>query len=165
MTSSPENLTGSGTTSAITVAGLRTAELHVHGHGQNAAGAGAASATSNPVTPRTPSPARPTGVVATAGNGQATVSFTAPASDGGAPITDYTVTSSPGNITATAPASPITVTGPDQRRQSYTFTVTATNAIGDGPALGASNSVTPTLVAVAPGAPTGVTATAGNGTP
>ena len=43
---------------------------------------------------------------------------------------------------------------------AYTFTVTATNAIGTGPASAASNSVTPTAP-TAPAAPTGVTATAG----
>ena len=38
---------------------------------------------------------------ATTGNGQATVSFTAPSSDGGSAITSYTATSSPGGITGT----------------------------------------------------------------
>jgi len=39
------------------------------------------------------------------------VAFTAPVSDGGSAITGYTVTSSPGGITATGTASPLTVTG------------------------------------------------------
>ncbi|MDE2188533.1 MAG: peptidoglycan-binding protein [Patescibacteria group bacterium] len=84
----------------------------------------------------------PTGVSATAGNGQAAVSFTAP-SQGGSPITSYTVTSSPGGITATGSASPITVTGLSNGT-SYTFTVTATNQSGVGPVSSASNAVTPT---------------------
>ena len=71
------------------------------------------------------------------------VTFTAPA-DLGIPavITGYTVTSSPGGITATGSSSPITVSGLTTGT-AYTFTVTATNATGTGPASAASNSVTP----------------------
>jgi hypothetical protein len=104
-------------------------------------------------------PGAPTAVTAAAGNAQATVSFTAPVSNGGAAITGYTVTSTPGGITATGTASPITVTGLTNGT-AYTFTVTATNSAGTGAASGASGSVTP--VAVAPGAPTAVTAVAGD---
>src|SRR6185369_16421750 len=64
---------------------------------------------------------------ATPGNTSATVSFTAPASNGGSAITGYTITSSPGSITATGSSSPITVTGLTNGT-SYTFTVKATNA-------------------------------------
>jgi LPXTG-motif cell wall-anchored protein len=87
-------------------------------------------------------PGAPTGVTAVAGNAQATASFTAPASDGGSPITLYTVTSTPGGITATGTSSPITVTGLTNGT-TYTFTVKATNAIGTGPESAPSNSVTP----------------------
>jgi len=105
-------------------------------------------------------PGAPTGVSATAGNGQATVTFTAPASNGGSPITGYTVTSNPGNITASGSGSPITVIGLTNG-STYTFTVTASNAVGPGPiSQPPSNSVMPLGT---PGAPTGVSATAGNG--
>jgi hypothetical protein len=70
------------------------------------------------------------------------VAFTAPASNGGSAITGYTVTSSPGGITATGTSSPIVVTGLTNGT-AYTFTVTATNAIGTSAASAASNSVTP----------------------
>jgi hypothetical protein len=70
------------------------------------------------------------------------VSFQAPASNGGVPVTSYTVTSNPAGITATGPASPIVVTGLTNG-VAYTFTVRATNAVGTGPASAASNSVTP----------------------
>ena len=93
--------------------------------------------------PQTP-PGAPTGVTAVPGNGQATVIFTAPASNGGSPITSYTVTSSPGNISVSGGSSPITVTGLTNGT-GYTFTVTATNTVGTGPASDPSNSVTPTI--------------------
>ncbi len=85
-------------------------------------------------------PGSPTIGTATAGDAQATVSFTAPASNGGATITSYTVTSNPGSITATGTASPLIITGLTNGT-SYTFTVTATNSVGTGPASTASNAV------------------------
>lgn len=87
-------------------------------------------------------PGAPTIGTASAGNGQATITFTPPADNGGNSITYYTVTSSPGSITASDSGSPITVTGLTNGT-AYTFTVTATNVAGSGPASAASNSVTP----------------------
>jgi hypothetical protein len=87
-------------------------------------------------------PGAPTIGTATGGNAQAVVTFTAPASDGGSPITGYRVTSSPGGITATGSSSPITITGLTNGT-SYTFTVAAQNAVGYGAESSASNSVTP----------------------
>ena len=84
----------------------------------NAVGTGPASPKSNPVTPAKV-PGAPRGVTATAGNGEATVSFKAPTSNGGSPITSYTAISSPGGITAKGAGSPITVTGLHQWDNLY----------------------------------------------
>ncbi len=94
-------------------------------------------------------PGAPTIGSATAGDGEATVSFSAPASNGGATIIRYTVTSNPGGFTATGSASPITVAGLTNNT-AYTFTVTADNSVGTGTASSASNSVTPVSALAAP---------------
>jgi hypothetical protein len=73
-------------------------------------------------------PGAPTGVTAVASDHQAVVAFAAPASDGGNPINFYTVTASPGGAKL-----PITVTGLTNGA-AYSFKVTATNAVGTGPA-------------------------------
>ncbi|MGN9810205.1 apiosidase-like domain-containing protein [Micromonospora sp. BQ11] len=92
-------------------------------------------------------PGAPTGVAATPGNASATVSWAAP-SDGGSPITRYTVTGTPGGSCTTTGATSCTVTGLTNGT-SYTFRVTATNAIGTGPASAASAAVTPTASSTA----------------
>jgi uncharacterized protein (TIGR02145 family) len=95
-------------------------------------------------------------------NGQSTITYTAPAYNGGSDIISYTATSAPGGFTGTmsqAGSGTITVTGLTNGT-TYTFTVTATNAAGTSAASAVSNSVTPRTV---PGIPTIGTATAGAG--
>ena len=81
-------------------------------------------------------------MVATAGVASASVAFVAPTSNGGSAITGYTATSSPGSFTAMGTTSPINVTGLTNGT-AYTFTVVATNAIGNSVASAASSAVTP----------------------
>lgn len=90
-------------------------------------------------------------------NGAASVTFTA---QGPNAATSYTVTSSPGGYTATGSSSPLTVEGL-QSAVDYSFTVTATNAYGTGPASSASNTILATTVPATPGAPSASTPSAG----
>ncbi|MBF0331310.1 MAG: hypothetical protein HQL17_05175 [Candidatus Omnitrophica bacterium] len=103
-------------------------------------------------------PDAPTGVTAVAGNASATVTFAAPSSNGGGAMV-YAVTG--GGTDTNAGTSNLThaITGLTNGTP-YTFTVKATNSAGQGVG-GTSNTVTPAGV---PGAPTSVTATAGNTT-
>lgn len=102
-------------------------------------------------------PGIPTIGTATVGIGQATVSFTPPASNGGNPITSYTVTLYPPGGNASGITSPIIVSGLTDGT-TYTFTVTANNAVGASTPSPPSNPVT---IGV-PAAPTIGTATAAN---
>ena len=158
VTSLPGNITASGSSSPIVVTGLTNGTAYTFTvTATNAQGTGVASSPSNSVTP-VAVPDAPTIGTATASNNQASVTFTAPSNIGDSPITGYTVTSSPGNITSTGASSPIIVTGLTNGT-AYTFTVTATNTQGTGVPSAASNSVTPSTV---PDAPTIGTAIRGN---
>jgi len=139
----------------------------------NVIGLGDDSAPTAPVTPTAlPSgatvPAAPTDVTATAGAGSVTVSWNAPADDGGLPIASYEVT-----FTADGQSwSPLVTSGADTSVTitnvpdgTYTLTVAAANGAGAGPDSAASDPVTVTATGPgeAPGAPTDVRASAGGG--
>ncbi len=85
-------------------------------------------------------PGAPTGVTLTAGDGQLAVAWTAPASNGGAAITGYTATASPGSLTCGSAATGCTITGLTNGT-TYTVTVTATNSAGTGPASGGATAI------------------------
>ena len=96
---------------------------------------------------------------ATAGNGQVSLAWSAPASNGGSTITGYTATASPGGATCSSAGTSCTVLGLTNGT-GYSFTVTATNAVGTG---APSNALSATPVAPAtntvPSAPQNLTAT------
>jgi titin len=132
----------------------------------NAGGTGPYSSPSSSITVGTV-PGAPTNVTATAGNAQATIAWTAPSSNGGAPITGYDVqfssnagvswtSASSGFHTSTAASQ--TVTGL-ANGTSYVFRVAAINAVGTGAYSAPSAPVTPPGT---PGAPTGVAAIPGD---
>jgi hypothetical protein len=94
-------------------------------------------------------PGAPTAPTAVAGDGQATVSWSAPADTGDNPILRYTVTASTGQTLTTPDARTSAAVSGLANGTPVTFTVKATNAIGTGPASAPSAAVTPQ----APGPP------------
>jgi alpha-tubulin suppressor-like RCC1 family protein len=91
-------------------------------------------------------PNAPTIGTATAGDTQATITFTAPSNVGASAITSYiavaTKTSDGTAVSATGSASPITITGLTNG-SAYTIQVSAVNTYGPGPYSAPSGSVTP----------------------
>ncbi len=148
VTSSPGGYTATSSTSPIVVSGLNGGTGYTFTvTATNAAGTSDASGSSNQATTDTRISDAPSIGTATAGFEQATITFTAPAHDGGAAITSYVATSSPGGIrgTVSGPGSgEITVTGLTNG-VDYTFTVTAVNENGTSAPSSASNSVTPNV--------------------
>jgi hypothetical protein len=144
VTSSPGSFVASTTGAlAATVTGLTNGTSYTFTVvATNAVGTGPTSTASNAVVPATV-PGAPGTPAAVRGNAQVTLKWTAPPSNGSADITGYTATSSPGGFTAsTTGALTVPVTGL-ANGTSYTFTVTATNAVGTGPASAASSVVAP----------------------
>jgi hypothetical protein len=140
--SSPGNFRQTGTSSPLVVTRLANGTKYTFTViATNVIGNSTASAPSNSVTPAT-TPDAPKDVIASASNAQASVAFTSPVANGGSEIISYTVTSTPGNLTQTGTASPLVVSGLTNGT-AYTFTVVATNAVGNSIESAISNEVTP----------------------
>ena len=156
VTSSPGGITATGTSSPILVTGLSPASSYTFTiTATNSAGTSVPSAASNQIVSDATTPGAPTiGVAVKLTSTSARIPFTPPTSNGGASITSYTVTSTPGNIVGSGSTSPITVLGLTPAT-AYTFKVVATNYVGDGTQSAASNSITTDATDVyVPGAPT-----------
>ena len=138
----------------------------------NSVGDSSASSGSNAldVTTAATNPGAPTSVTATAKtrtlgtDGVATVSWTAPSSNGNRTIIGYTVTSTPDGLTcstsSTSPSTPATscdISGLSALT-SYTFKVKADNGSYQSAASSASSSLDVTSIATAPSVPTNVLA-------
>jgi len=145
----PTVITGSPPAISATIHGLTNGTTYTFTvQAASATGVGPVSSSSNAVTP-TPltAPTAPGNVTASAATNQALVSWSPPASEGGSLITSYTVTPYIGSSAQTPIELPESATSTVVKGladgTAYTFTVTATNAVGTSPASGASGAVTP----------------------
>jgi uncharacterized repeat protein (TIGR02543 family) len=130
----------------------------------NSKGQSSASLDSTAVTAvAAPSAPQNVSAVITAGSTtlSATVSFDPPSTDNGSAVISYRVTASPGGATCTVTAPTTYCDIPVLPDRVYTFTVTATNAVGTSVSSSASletkaaNGIAPTLVVDPIPAPTG----------
>lgn len=161
VTASPGGATNQvdGTTTSTLVSGLSNGTPYTFTvFATNDRGAGATSAASDAVMPHTV-PGAPTNVQGTPGDGQVTVTWTAPSSTGGVPVAEYVVTASPGGAEKKVNGDTLTaVVDGLTNGTAYTFTVGAKNAVGTTTSL-PSGAITPRAL---PGVPTGVSVTRGD---
>lgn len=131
----------SGPSSPINVGGLTNGHLcSVNVYATNVIGNSPPTAGVTFTPDAVPGP--PTALVASPGVAQASVSFTPPVVSGGTAITGYTAISTPGSFTGSGASSPVIVTGL-ANGTSYTFTVHATNSVGNSVESAPSSGVTP----------------------
>jgi fibronectin type 3 domain-containing protein len=153
-----EHFTG---TSAV-ITGLTNGQSYtfsVAAYNESGLGSYSAVVTSTPMA--TTVPGVPTGLTATPGDGQVALSWTAPSNDGGATIDHYVVYQDGVALGDRPTATSATITGLTNGQQ-YSFAVAAHNSAGEG-AQTSAVQVTPGAASTAPGAPTNLQATAGNG--
>lgn len=153
ITSSPDNRSCTWTEGPLTctVSGLTNdKDYRFTFQAFNKAGAGPTTTTA-PITPL-PLPGPPRDLNVISGLRTATVSWSAPISDGGTPITGYTLTLSPGGLGCTWSSGPLTCTVDGLRNgTTYTYSLVAINRAGPGPAA------TRNVALLAPPAPPRVT--------
>ena len=141
--SSPGGFTATGAGSPLVVSGLNSQTAYTFTvSGTNSAATSAASSASSSVTATTV-PQTPTiGTVTRVSDSSVSIPFTG--NTGGKNLSAVTITSSPSlSLSYSGTTSPVTVSATYVSNQSYTFTMTTTNANGTSSVSTASNSVTP----------------------
>lgn len=140
------NTGSSGYTYTFTVTGLSNGTSYVFN--TTVTNMSGLSSSSSVTTSTLNVPSAPTTVSAFPGQKKCTVTFKASTSSGGTDITGYTITSNPGNVSVTV-SPPFTstnitadITGLTPKT-SYTFTVIATNKIGNSASSNGSIPVIP----------------------
>jgi hypothetical protein len=137
--------TASGSSSPIVITGLTNGTSYTFTVVANSASGSSISSESVSATPTSFTvPSVPTiGTATISSASSAMITFTAPSFNGGTVITSYTAVSSPGGITGTlsqAGSGTITVNGLAQLT-TYTFTVYATNSVGNSSNSTATGSI------------------------
>jgi len=129
-----------------TITGLTNGQAYsftIAAHNLAGIGAQSIAISSTPFTV----PNAPTGLTATPSNAQATLTWTDPASDGGAPITSYKLyrsTASDGTYTlVTSPTAPTYADIGLINGQTYWYKVSAVNAVGEGAQSPAVSALVP----------------------
>lgn len=138
----PFTVTASPTARSVVIGGLTNGARYgfeVAASADNGTGAPSPTTVAVPAAP----PSSPTGVSGSAGHLRVTVKWKAPASDGGSPVTEYKVTSSPGARTCITRTLSCVVGGLTAGH-GYTFRVVAVNASGQSAPSAPSKRVTPT---------------------
>jgi alpha-tubulin suppressor-like RCC1 family protein len=148
----------SGTATSTVVTGLANGTAYTFDVAAvNRIGTGARSSATAAVTPRPTVPGIPTAVAGVPADGRVQLSWAAPASTGGSPITGYVVTPYRGStpqaaVATTSSATTVAVTGLTNE-VPYTFAVAAVNAVGRGADSWRSSALVPTATtALAAGA-------------
>ena len=134
------------TTSPIVITGLNNGTLYGFKiRAVNALGSGTESSSVS-ATPRTV-PGIPTGLVASPGDSRVSLSFTAPLTDGGSPITNFEYQVDSGAWVTPSPSvavSPLSITGLTNGL-TYNIKIRAVNAAGRGSESNAVGAVLPVL--------------------
>ena len=156
-----------GNDTFVTATGLTPSQTYVFRvRAVNPVGNGPYTDKSSPVAITSTVPGKPTNVVGTPGNTQASLTWTAPANTGGIALTDYVIqySSNSGSTwttfaDGTSTSTSTTVTGLNNGT-TYTFQVAAVNATGTG---AYSDPSSPITLAGAPFAPTALSSSPGDG--
>ena len=162
---SPSTVSTNSTSTSYTVTGLTNGTSYTFKvKATNSIGDSVYSTASDAVTPAT-TPDAPTNVIGTFGNSQVSLSWTAPASNGGSSVFDYVIQYNDGSSWQTFSddfsSATSTIVTSLNNGTSYTFRVLASNSVGYSQASASSAAVTPMTT---PSAPYSVSGTRGNTT-